>query len=186
MLVYIRQENCYVAEVSYSRLWPRVGCGHRREDLNLNGKIKSVDVDGKSLVVTPDDKAISDTTFKVTDKTSIVRKSKDGGKDVKDGLKGLKEGRAVTVTTSSRIRIMWEQDSRNRLRQGAEEGRARRRKSRRRKSRRRAKRTRRVALLPVFVPCGSFPRPRMGTRTGNPFDRIGSFGQPITFCEVLP
>ncbi len=70
----------------------------RAEDLNLNGKIKSVDVDGKSLVVTPDDKAISDTTFKVTDTTSIVRKSKDGEKDVKDGLKGLKEGRAVTVT----------------------------------------------------------------------------------------
>jgi hypothetical protein len=63
------------------------------------GKVKSVDPDKNTITVTVDDK---DVTFKVTDDTKILRKGKDGDKEVKDGLKNekaWKRGPNVIVTT---------------------------------------------------------------------------------------
>jgi hypothetical protein len=63
------------------------------------GKVKSVDPDKNTITVTVDGE---DKTFKVTDDTKIVRKGKDGDKDVKDGLKNekaWKRGPNVVVTT---------------------------------------------------------------------------------------
>ena len=65
----------------------------------FKGKVKSVDPDKNTITVTIDGE---DKTFKVNDDTKIVRKGKDGDKDVKDGLKNekaWKRGPNVIVTT---------------------------------------------------------------------------------------
>ena len=63
------------------------------------GRVKNVDPDKSTITVTVGDE---DKTFKVTDDTKIVRKGKDGDKEVKDGLKNEKAWKRnpnVVVTT---------------------------------------------------------------------------------------
>ena len=70
----------------------------------IKGKVKSVDADKNTITVTVkvDDKD-TDKTFTVTADTKVQAKKKSGELvDVEGGLKAVKEGQDVTITTEKK------------------------------------------------------------------------------------